>query len=57
MTNAIILLQLLSQWGDSIIAAGDVLRKAASENRDVSNEELATLSTQSQAAIDAAAQA
>lgn len=55
MGNALILLQLVTQWGGSIVAAGDVLRKAAAEGRDVTAEELAALSAQAQTAIDAAA--
>lgn len=57
MQNAAILLNLLTQWGSSIVAAGDVLRKAAAEGRDVTAEELKALSDAAQAAIDAAAKA
>lgn len=57
MGNALILLQLVSQWGGAIVAAGDVLRQAAAEGRDVTPEELAVLSQQAKDAIAAAAAA
>lgn len=57
MANALILLNLINSWGTSVLAASDLLKKAAAEGRDVTPEELAALSEQAQSAIDAAAQA
>lgn len=55
MQNIAILLTLLTQLGTSVVAASDLLRKAQAEGRDITTEELATLSAGAQAALDAAA--
>lgn len=55
--NALLLLTLLTQLGSQVQAASALLSKAAAEGRDVTAEELATLSANAQTALDAAAKA